>query len=117
MRLGRILEERTHTLLGIISYDDKEIYTEVSHKKDTPVVFDIKKLGPKNKIDRAVNVYSYNLTLELISSYQNNKEELTKLIQIYDVFKKKNITTKLSSAGKRGLNIINNIRKNKHQFA
>ena len=116
MKLGTIVEEKTHTLMGVISYEGKEIYTEYHHYKNTPVVFDIIKKGPRKRIDRAINVYSYNQTLELIYAYNEDKKELAQLVQIYNIFNNNNIKGKLSPNGKRGLNIINNLRKNKHRF-
>ena len=108
MKLGRIVETNTRTMLGIISYEGKEVYSQYCCKKDEPVVFELEYIGPKKNIPRAINVFNYNSILEYIAMAKENKDtnRILKYIQVFKIFKDNNIKTKLSPLGKTGLNIV-----------
>tara|TARA_Y100000034_G_scaffold136409_1_gene212700 strand:- start:9393 stop:9755 length:363 start_codon:yes stop_codon:yes gene_type:complete len=113
--LGKLEEESSKQMFGIISFDGSEIYKESgSYRREDNLCFQIKSIGPKGRLKRAINVVSYNAALEGI--YLNRKKEYDFEVERYNyyvncvkLFKEKGIISKLSSVGKKGLNLYNRI--------
>ena len=70
MEIGQVLENATHTMLGIIGFENKEIYFSGGLvKKDEIVIFDI--VDYVKSLKRAKNVINYQDAINGFSYYHD----------------------------------------------
>jgi len=123
---GNILEESRERLFGIVQDNQtkKEYYVSSTPKKNVPVIYKVKQIGPNNKITRAFNTTSLNEALEKFNytykeyfkdpSSKYLKEEFLFLSEGIKIFFDNGILPEeenLSFVGKKGLNDFYNFLK------
>lgn len=117
--IGNILEESRERLFGIVQDNEtkNEYYVNSTPKKDITVIYQLKQIGPNNKITRAFNTTSLNEALERFNytykeffkdpSSKYLKEEFIFLSEGIKLFFDNGILPveeNLSFVGKKGLN-------------
>ena len=89
MKIGKVIENATDRMLGIISYDNQEIYFSGGlAKKDELVVFDI--IDYVKSLKRAENVISYKEAINSFAYYydqliyeKNNDKYIKEAFELY----------------------------------